>query len=95
MAQCSYHSSPIARTKDLDTIDLLDQLPTLQQLLYRVLGCQDLVFTLVEKTSFATYLVPMSCIEVFKLCASRRRAECRAARFLGCCRVCIYCYEWP
>ncbi|XP_021741785.1 putative clathrin assembly protein At5g35200 isoform X2 [Chenopodium quinoa] len=28
------------RTKDLDTVDLLDQLPALQQLLYRVLGCQ-------------------------------------------------------
>ncbi|EPS69599.1 hypothetical protein M569_05168, partial [Genlisea aurea] len=28
------------RTKDLDTRDLLEQLPALQQLLYRVLGCQ-------------------------------------------------------
>ncbi|KAM7508252.1 hypothetical protein LguiA_018705 [Lonicera macranthoides] len=28
------------RTKDLDTPELLDQLPALQQLLYRVLGCQ-------------------------------------------------------
>lgn len=28
------------RTKDLDTVELLDQLPALQQLLYRVLGCQ-------------------------------------------------------
>lgn len=28
------------RTKELDTIDLLEQLPALQQLLYRVLGCQ-------------------------------------------------------
>lgn len=28
------------RTKDLDTVDLLEQLPALQQLLYRVLGCQ-------------------------------------------------------
>lgn len=29
-----------SRTKELDTIDLLEQLPALQQLLYRVLGCQ-------------------------------------------------------
>ncbi|KAK9715157.1 hypothetical protein RND81_06G146500 [Saponaria officinalis] len=28
------------RTKDLDTVDLLEQLPALQQLLYRVIGCQ-------------------------------------------------------
>lgn len=28
------------RTKDLDTPELLDQLPALQQLLFRVLGCQ-------------------------------------------------------
>ncbi|KAL2929711.1 hypothetical protein RDABS01_035121 [Bienertia sinuspersici] len=28
------------RTKDLDTAELLEQLPALQQLLYRVLGCQ-------------------------------------------------------
>ncbi|KAL9260045.1 putative clathrin assembly protein [Drosera capensis] len=28
------------RTKDLDTVDLLEQLPALQQLMYRVLGCQ-------------------------------------------------------
>lgn len=29
-----------SRTKDLDTPDLLEQLPALQQLLYRVIGCQ-------------------------------------------------------
>ncbi|XVF34583.1 hypothetical protein REPUB_Repub18cG0071100 [Reevesia pubescens] len=29
-----------ARTKDLDTAELLEQLPALQQLLFRVLGCQ-------------------------------------------------------
>ncbi|XP_022987668.1 putative clathrin assembly protein At5g35200 isoform X1 [Cucurbita maxima] len=29
-----------ARTKDLDTAELLEQLPALQELLYRVLGCQ-------------------------------------------------------
>ncbi|XP_020090560.1 putative clathrin assembly protein At5g35200 [Ananas comosus] len=28
------------RTRDLDTIDLLEQLPALQQLLFRLLGCQ-------------------------------------------------------
>ncbi|XP_073010474.1 putative clathrin assembly protein At5g35200 [Typha latifolia] len=28
------------RTRDLDTIDLLEQLPSLQQLLFRLLGCQ-------------------------------------------------------
>ena len=28
------------RTKDLDTAELLEQLPALQELLYRVLGCQ-------------------------------------------------------
>ncbi|XP_010241584.1 PREDICTED: putative clathrin assembly protein At5g35200 [Nelumbo nucifera] len=28
------------RTKDLDTVELLEQLPALQQLLFRVLGCQ-------------------------------------------------------
>ncbi|XP_057416755.1 putative clathrin assembly protein At5g35200 [Lotus japonicus] len=28
------------RTKDLDTAELLEQLPSLQQLLYRVIGCQ-------------------------------------------------------
>lgn len=28
------------RTKDLDTTELLEQLPALQQLLFRVLGCQ-------------------------------------------------------
>ncbi|KAL9224429.1 hypothetical protein vseg_000460 [Gypsophila vaccaria] len=28
------------RTKDLDTVDLLEQLPALQQLLHRVIGCQ-------------------------------------------------------
>ncbi|KAI3857594.1 hypothetical protein MKW98_028858 [Papaver atlanticum] len=28
------------RTRDLDTIDLLEHLPALQQLLFRVLGCQ-------------------------------------------------------
>ncbi|GAB2210598.1 hypothetical protein Drorol1_Dr00015866 [Drosera rotundifolia] len=28
------------RTKDLDTVDLLEQLPALQQLMHRVLGCQ-------------------------------------------------------
>lgn len=35
------------RTKDLDTAELLEQLPALQELLYRVLGCQvihDLIF---------------------------------------------------
>ncbi|KAI3738199.1 hypothetical protein L2E82_28221 [Cichorium intybus] len=30
----------LERTKDLDTPDLLEQLPALQQLLFRVLGCQ-------------------------------------------------------
>lgn len=29
-----------SRTKDLDTVDLLEHLPALQQLLHRVLGCQ-------------------------------------------------------
>ncbi|XP_057538523.1 putative clathrin assembly protein At5g35200 [Amaranthus tricolor] len=29
-----------SRTKDLDTIDLLEQLPALQQLLHRAIGCQ-------------------------------------------------------
>jgi len=28
------------RTKDLDAAELLEHLPSLQQLLYRVLGCQ-------------------------------------------------------
>ncbi|CAN4103541.1 unnamed protein product [Withania somnifera] len=28
------------RTKDLDTLELLEQLPALQQLLYRIVGCQ-------------------------------------------------------
>lgn len=28
------------RTKDLDTPELLEQLPALQQLLYRINGCQ-------------------------------------------------------
>jgi hypothetical protein len=28
------------RTKDLDTVEILEQLPALQQLLFRVLGCQ-------------------------------------------------------
>ena len=28
------------RTKDLDTAELLEQLPTLQQLLHRVIDCQ-------------------------------------------------------
>ena len=32
--------SPMQRTKDLDTIDLLEQLPALQQLLHRAIGCQ-------------------------------------------------------
>ncbi|KAL8158741.1 hypothetical protein V2J09_000278 [Rumex salicifolius] len=29
-----------SRTKDLDTVDLLEQLPALQQLLFRAIGCQ-------------------------------------------------------
>ncbi|KAK6151715.1 hypothetical protein DH2020_014350 [Rehmannia glutinosa] len=32
--------APTKRTKDLDTPELLEHLPALQQLLYRVLGCQ-------------------------------------------------------
>lgn len=30
----------LQRTKDLETAELLEQLPSLQQLLYRLLGCQ-------------------------------------------------------
>lgn len=29
-----------SKTRDLDTVDLLEHLPALQQLLYRLIGCQ-------------------------------------------------------
>lgn len=34
----------VQRTKDLETAELLEQLPALQQLLFRVLGCQVIYF---------------------------------------------------
>lgn len=43
--------SPMQRTKDLDTIDLLEQLPALQQLLHRAIGCQVLLCLVLLKTS--------------------------------------------
>jgi hypothetical protein len=43
-ARCSQEKfidkSFIQRTKDLDTVEILEQLPALQQLLFRILGCQ-------------------------------------------------------
>ncbi|EFJ16671.1 hypothetical protein SELMODRAFT_268581 [Selaginella moellendorffii] len=36
----SERSSGHSRTRELDTIDLLEQLPSLQQLLHRLMGCQ-------------------------------------------------------
>lgn len=41
----SYLNIVVQRTKDLDTAELLEHLPALQQLLFRVLGCQVIHFT--------------------------------------------------
>eukprot|EP00249_Psilotum_nudum_P023444 c28875_g1_i2 orf=666-2153(+) len=40
-----------SRMKELDTVDLLEQLPPLQQLLYRIMGCQP------EGAAFSNYVI--------------------------------------
>lgn len=39
-SSCECIALLVQRTKDLDTAELLEHLPALQQLLFRVLGCQ-------------------------------------------------------
>lgn len=53
--------SILQRTKDLDTPDLLEQLPALQQLLYRVIGCQ-VIFYMVNYAVGYLLLVVFSII---------------------------------
>lgn len=52
------------RTKDLDTVELLDQLPALQQLLYRVLGCQVTIVLF----CMASFFYGVSAIKHFIFC---------------------------
>ncbi|KAG8086306.1 hypothetical protein GUJ93_ZPchr0010g9514 [Zizania palustris] len=40
-----------SRTRELDSQDLLEQLPALQQLLYRLVGCRVIISSLYAKTS--------------------------------------------
>lgn len=51
------------RTKDLETAELLDQLPALQQLLFRVLGCQVIyIAQLIYDNWFVPHTMMTACL---------------------------------
>ena len=51
------HKQGYSRTRELDSEELLEQLPALQQLLYRLIGCRVSIFNLFNRPSKILYII--------------------------------------